>query len=481
MNNEIRFNDIINNKNMLSPSNYSNVTICSKKQDKLSKYIEKVEKGTEVGSNNYVSSSSFKFIRTSAIRDTSFSIIEDERSILSITSNSFVDYKLKKEDILICKDSNVGEVVLLDKDYPNYMFSSGINRIVVSKYKDYIFAIMKHPSFKKQLMSKIPKGATLMHAKNLYLDCVIPFPENDEDIEYVESLVKIICNKEKEIKEKNHIIENIINNEIFENQLNNKFIYNYPSISQLKEINRLDTGNYTKEFKKIDFSIKNYVNGYFNINKKSIKGGNTPKTRVIDSLDSLKYYWITPSFINNDGTIDMSNKITCEKNNINRNCSLIVNRTSKGGFGEYVGITAYYDYDLFGQAQHNQGIYQIYNMKETDLIFISCLMNSSMYRKYCANLSMGSKMKELKLNNILDIPFPNFDDLKKKEITNLYYNKYTKNNRNISNMIEENSEWDKKAGVIDLYLSLQECKKYLNHIIDDIYLGNRIIKEVKIF
>ena len=42
-----------------------------------------------------------------------FSIYEDHNSILSINPNVFVDYHLKKNDILICKDSNVGEVVLL--------------------------------------------------------------------------------------------------------------------------------------------------------------------------------------------------------------------------------------------------------------------------------------------------------------------------------------------------------------------------------
>ncbi len=481
MNNEIKFKDIINNKNMLSPSNYSSIVINSKIQKKLSELVLKIEKGTEVGSNNYVSNSPYKFIRTSSITESKFSIVKDERSILDISSTAFVNYGLHKDDILICKDSNVGEVVLLDKDYSNYMFSSGINRIIIPKYKYYVFAIMKHNKFKKQLMAKIPKGATLMHAKELYLDCIIPFPNENDTIDYIEKLVRIISNKEKEITNKVNKIEQIISNEIISNQNNNSFQYNYPSINQLIKINRLDTGNYTEEFSKIDFLIKNYKYGYFYIEDKNIKGGNTPKTRVIDTLDSLKYYWITPSFINNDGTIDMSNRITCDKNNINQNCALIINRTSKGGTGEYVGITAYYDYDLFGKAQHNQGIYKIYNMSDSELIYISCLMNSKMYRKYCANLSMGSKMKELKLNNILSIPFPKFMKEKQEELINLYYNKLLKQEVNLNNMEVENANWDKQAGIVDLYKSLQACKKLLNEIIDDVYLGNNIIQVSKIF
>lgn len=481
MNNEIKFKDIINNKNMLSPNNYSIIVINAKKQEKLSDLVLKVEKGSEVGSNNYVSNSLYKFIRTSAITGSNFSIIEDENSILDISSTAFINYNLHKDDILICKDSNVGEVVLLDKDYPNYMFSSGINRIIIPKYKYYIFAIMKHNKFKKQLIAKIPKGATLMHAKDLYLDCIIPFPHENDIIEYLEKLVRIISNKEKEIVNKVNKIEQIINNEININQNNNVFQYNYPSISQLIKINRLDTGNYTEEFSKIDFLIKNYKYGYFYIDEKNIKGGNTPKTRVIDTLNNLKYYWITPSFINNNGTIDMSYRITCDKNNINQNCALIINRTSKGGTGEYVGITSYYDYDSFGKAQHNQGIYKVYNMDDRDLIYLSCLMNSKMYRKYCANLSMGSKMKELKLNNILSIPFPKFMKEKRDKLISLYYNKSSKYEVSLNDMESENANWDKKAGIVDLYVSLQSCKKVLNEAIDNIYLGIDVIQVSRIF
>ena len=104
-----------------------------------------------------------------------------------------------------------------------------------------------------------------------------------------------------------------------------------------------------------------------------------------------------------------------------------------------------------------------------------------MYRKYCANLSMGSKMKELKLNNILSIPFPKFMKEKQEELTNLYYNKLSKQEVNLNNMEIENANWDKQAGIVDLYKSLQACKKVLNEIIDNIYLGNDIIQVSKIF
>ena len=146
--NEIKLSNILNNRNILSPSNYENININSTIQIQLKKLIDSVDKGIEIGSNNYVDTSDYKFIRTSAFTDYKLSIEEDKNSVLNISSNSYVNMNLKENDILICKDSNVGEVVILDRDYKNYMFSSGINRLNISKNKLYIYAVMKNLKFK---------------------------------------------------------------------------------------------------------------------------------------------------------------------------------------------------------------------------------------------------------------------------------------------------------------------------------------------
>ena len=115
-------------------------------------------------------------------------------------------------------------------------------------------------------------------------------------------------------------------------------------------------------------------------------------------------------------------------------------------------------------------------MSDKDLIYITCLLNSRLYRKYCANISMGSKMKELKLSNILSIPFPKFDEEKKTVIANYYYNRCEKQeNLNKDNFEQLNEYWDKTAGVIDLFESIRKSKEYLNSIIDDIYENKDVV------
>lgn len=478
---EVKLSSIINNRNILSPSNYKVTEIKAPIIFKLSQLISKPDKGVEIGSSNYVEKSDYKFIRTSAFSSDKFCLVIDNNSILNVSSNAFVDAKLKKNDILICKDSNVGETVMLDADYPNYMFSSGINRLNILKDKFYIFGIMKNEKFKDQLISKIPKGATIMHARDLYLECLIPYSNNEKLTKYVSSLAEIIFNREIEIKKRFEEINNVIKNEL--NNIDNSKIKQskFPTISQLLNSTRLDTGNYTEEFNKIDSQIKSYRFGYYYIDKNKIHGGNTPKKRVISKELFDKYIWITPTYIDSNGTIDLSNKIDCQKNNINKNSMLVVNRTSKGGIGEYVGISSFYDYKKHGKAQNNQGLYRIDNYSDNDLIFMTTLLNSPTYRKYCANLSMGSKMKELKLNNIISIPFPKFPEDIKNKICNLYYNKLDKIDLDEENFILENGEWDKKAGLLDLYESNIETKKILNSIIDNIYSNEDSKIEYKIF
>jgi hypothetical protein len=94
---------------------------------------------------------------------------------------------------------------------------------------------------------------------------------------------------------------------------------------------------------------------------------------------------------------------------------------------------------------------------------------------------MGSKMKELKLSTVLSIPFPKFPEEKINEIANLYYNSLDKKALNITNFEKENIIWDKKAGVVDLYVSAQNSKRFLNDVIEKLYNDGTIQLLYKIF
>lgn len=129
------------------------------------------------------------------------------------------------------------------------------------------------------------------------LSIKIPFPNQsnkNEVIEYVELLVKAIINREKEIKNKDKLITELIDKELIENQKDNGFSYEYPSYEKiLKTSYRLETGMYTKEFKKMDFLLNNYQNDWQNLsdlNYDVSRGQNLQFTNIGKSIysDTLK-------------------------------------------------------------------------------------------------------------------------------------------------------------------------------------------------
>lgn len=475
----ININDLKKNNFKLAASNYQKVNVNLTKLEEITKYIDRIEKGVEVGSQEYVDNSEFKFLRTAAFNEKAFSLKIDHNSLIDITPKAFVDNYLKKDDILICKDSNVGEVSILNEDMNKTMYSSGINKIVFKEHSKYYFAIMKNANFKNQLDKMIPKGSTIKHAKDLYLKCKVPIVKNEEIIKYIEDLVDIIIKKESYIRRKKQIIDEYIQNEIDTNQSKEDYIYKYPTINDIRKVNRLDTGNYTNDFKELEYKIKNYKRGFFYIEEENIKGGNTPKDRYIDKRKDLKFLWIIPTLINDDGTFYKELRISCEKNNINENCCLIINRTSKGGIGEYVGITSFYNYEENGKAQHNQGIYKISNYSDKKLVFITCLLNNPIYRQICANLSMGSKMKELKLKNFLQIPFPNFEEKDIDFIYKLYTEKTKKKITNKDKFRKDNE--DNKCGILEIYKSMNSAKQKLDDIVNKLYNEESIEIKYEVF
>ena len=100
------------------------------------------------------------------------------------------------------------------------------------------------------------------------LNTKIPFPttSNHQEPEKIEKLVSIITQNIIDKEEKNKKIDELIEKELRKNQKSeNNFKYSYPKISEIKKESRLNTGIYEREFKEIDFLIRNYEGGFFKL------------------------------------------------------------------------------------------------------------------------------------------------------------------------------------------------------------------------
>jgi hypothetical protein len=211
---EITFTDLNTKAASLSASMYRRVVIPASHTESVRELIKGYDKGSDPGSMYYMEKSTRFFIRTKALQSHSYLLCPKGDAIIPINPRVFEDMVLADGDILLSKDSNVGECAMVDGDtWQNHTLSGGIVRLRPGINRYYLFAFLKHDLFKTELLSLVPRGATIAHANNLWLDCRIPFPNQstaDDVITYVGALIESIIDKEKEIRSRNDKIHSLI-------------------------------------------------------------------------------------------------------------------------------------------------------------------------------------------------------------------------------------------------------------------------------
>ncbi len=332
--------------------------------------------------------------------------------------------------------------------------------------KEYIYAVLRHDIFTEQILSMQNRGSYPRLDKHVKKQVLLPIPKDEHIIQYITYLMRAIINKNREITNKYRKIEAIIENEILNNQKPNKFVYSSPTYKEIKLQKRLDTGLYKEGYKRILNLLENYSNSYFYIPEDKIKGGGTPPKRVIGTGDKN---WVTPSIITDLGYFNSEDKILCNESNISKDCTLIINRTFKGGIGEYVGISAFYDFTEKGIGQHNQGLYRIEDYPQSQLKLLTILLNSKLYRKLCGHISMGSKMREIKSPNVTKIPILNLRPDVANKLISLYSYRDSHPKLNLKNFIEIDRCKTKSTGILELSYQIHEIYKRLDYVIDKIY------------
>ncbi len=126
-------------------------------------------------------------------------------------------FTLSEQDILLSVDANIGDASLfLSENQNKYIFSSGLVRLNIGHgfNKYYLFAFLRDEYFRKQLDAMTPKGSTIRHSGNRFLECLIPLPNNNETwvIKLIENLVKNLTYSEIQAKNNLHNIYNIYDN-----------------------------------------------------------------------------------------------------------------------------------------------------------------------------------------------------------------------------------------------------------------------------
>jgi len=248
-----------------SPSMYKRVDIPTRKVRPVSALLRGYDKGSDPGSLFYMARSTHYMIRTKALKDHSTLVYPKGDAIVPVNPRAFSDMGLSDGDILLSKDSNIGECAMVDGDrWTNHAISGGIVRLRPSIDRFYLFAFLKHPLFREELYAKVPRGATIAHANTLWLDCMVPFPDQPDAIRverYVAALMEAIVDKERAIRDRNDAILEAIASELRLGQRPTPFKYAYPQLSEARSRGRFDAAIYGHEYKSKMWLLENYARG----------------------------------------------------------------------------------------------------------------------------------------------------------------------------------------------------------------------------
>ena len=169
-------------------------------------------------------------------------------------------------------------------------------------------AFMRDDYFRDQLSAKTPKGATIRHSGDLFLECEIPDAPNDWVYSLTEALIKNIAYAEYISNSKLRKSETILYNELMVKE----YVYDNPSIRQLQNKARLDSGIYSDTVFQWKKNIENYKNGYTKLDGFGFKTQRGPSLQVRDlgrSIQTSTYrkgynILIYPSDISTSGYIE---------------------------------------------------------------------------------------------------------------------------------------------------------------------------------
>lgn len=473
------FNDIVNNGYTLSASQYKTFSIPNANVYPLSHFLDREltrdDLGNEVGSDNYIDDSKYKFIKTRALQPESFLLDTAGEGMSFITPKNFNDMKLKKGDIIISKDSNVGEVVILDEDYPLTMLCGGLYKLPITKNKYYLLAMMKSDLFRQQIDFLVPKGSTIRHGKTKFLECEIPMPNQNAEqvVEYVESLMKAIINKEIEIKHKYQQILNSIKLELTNNQGPKSFVYEFPSISEIMSTGRLDSSLYSEKFKQEMHLLENYKYGTSNIYELGfnfVRGNNLAVSVIGESIYSDSYHpgfysLIIPKNISKYGTLSKMEYLGNKKELLKLKHGAIV-FGAEGTFRSTIhmeetnAITNFHGLTIYSESENVQ-----------KSIFVKLMLDYFRECGICRACATGGNGGSLGIEYWRFLKFPNFPANKEKELTLLYHNPssdYNPNTCSLTNFNRYDDDFNKEAGINELHQSLIYLQDKLNTAINNI-------------
>lgn len=247
----------------LSPSNFKESLFERSTLKSLRSFLNEQSpytKGIEPGRGAYNPAGKQRFLRNSCID--SGNVTQSSSRYERFVGNASERARLRPYDILLCKDANIGDACMyLDDGLSSVFFSSGIVKLNFARDEDRLscLAMIRSPFFRQQLDAITPRGSTIRHAGELFLDCLLPDIQAEEiDLrDGLDAAIKNIAHCETLCDRKISQASDLISSEL----LSKPYIYRSPRIAELIKEKRLDAGFYSEVVTRIEESVSAYSGG----------------------------------------------------------------------------------------------------------------------------------------------------------------------------------------------------------------------------
>lgn len=483
---EVTFGEIHDRDGSWSPSMFRRVIIPNSNVKRVGDLLvssNPFEKGVEPGSIHYLRRSTHFFIRTKALQHHSYLLYPKGDAITPISPRVFEAPSLADGDILMSKDSNVGECAMVDGDrWRNHMFSGGIVRLHPDADRYYFFAFLKHPLFKTQLLAMSPRGATITHAKTLWLNCLIPFPNQHDAgrvIRYVSALIQAVVNKEKAIRERHDAIAATTGKELSIGSRGKAFQYAFPTFSGIKESSRFDSGLYCTEFRAFKHRVDDYNQGSTCLSKMGVKTRRGPNLAVSVTGRSLYseepkpgwYQLIRPMNISEYGTLAQREWLGSPKNlplvnkgEIIFGCeatwrSLVLCDSPDRWTTNFHGTVLYWP----GASLHS-------------VIWLRCYLDYLRQKDILRWIAVGGQGGHLSPEYFDYIPIPKFPEDKQGEIARLYHHDGPppSGEPTLETFADWHRRWNASLGIWELDREMKALQRTLSEVQEQIIEGKTV-------
>lgn len=339
--------------------------------------------------------------------------------------------------------------------------------------KEYLLAILRSDFFIEQILGFQTRGMYPRLDNNAMDNIVIPIPENNS-IQYISVLMRAYLNKHELIKQRHADIMQIIDEELKSNQIESTNTYQLPTLSDLQNVGRLDTGLYSKLFKDNIARIQSYTYGYyeniFELGYQLSRGQNLQESNIGKSIYSEHHYdnfytLALPTNFTKYGTIAK----TMYLGNPHTLKTLSKGEIIFGAEATFRGFVVCDDADNCITNIHGVTISNNHNNIEQS-IFVKCFLDYVVGNGVIDAVKVGGHGGSFAQKYWNIIPFPKFPLEKQKEIATLYHNPaaYEASDCAIESFLEYDSEYNSKAGIYELDKTAKHLKEILDDAIDKI-------------